>query len=154
MFKHLGDSPVHEEIDEEGFAAERRDRIECTVHLTKCPLNCRHSGNMSELTGHTEILRISELRPGEHLVEYFEGAALMRQYGSAPGVTPERGHLHREGALLDCRDLTQNFPLCIEPIIERRPIPVPSLTVELIGPLGDAGLRVFARRQRQHVKFL
>lgn len=86
MFEHLGDSPVQEEIDEEAFAAERRDRIECTVHLTKCPLNCRHSGNMPELTGHTEILRIGELRTGEHLAEYFEGAALMGQDGNAPGA--------------------------------------------------------------------
>ena len=57
-------------------------------------------------------------------------------------------------ALSDRRDLTENLPFRFEPIIERRSIPVPSLTVELIGPLCDQDMQVFAWRQRQYVKFL
>jgi hypothetical protein len=46
------------------------------------------------------------------------------------------------------RDLAENLPLCIEPIIERRSTPVPSLTVELIGPFCDQDVQVIAGRQR------
>ena len=98
MGHHIRDSPVHEEIDEEGFPAERRDRVKRAVHLAERPLNRGHFGNMPELTGHTEVLRIGEFRAGEHLVEYLKRPALMGQHGSTPGVTPERCHLHREGS--------------------------------------------------------
>ena len=98
MGDDIGDSPVHEEIDEEGFPAERRDRIECAFHLAKCPLNCRDFGNMPELTGHTEVFRIGELRAGEHLSEYLERAALMGQHCGGPDVTVKRCDLHRECA--------------------------------------------------------
>jgi hypothetical protein len=46
------------------------------------------------------------------------------------------------------RDLTENLPLRLEPIVERRSIPVPSLTVELIGPFCDQDVQVIAGRQR------
>jgi hypothetical protein len=95
---HIRDSPVHEEIDEEGFPAERRDRVKPAVHLAKRPLDSGNFGNMPELTGHAEVLRIGELRAGKHLVEYLKRLALMGQHGSAPGITTERCHLHREGA--------------------------------------------------------
>jgi hypothetical protein len=52
------------------------------------------------------------------------------------------------------RNLAENLPLRIEPIIERRSTPVPSLTVELIGPLCDQDVQVIAGRQRQCVRFL
>lgn len=98
MGHDIGDSPLHEEVDEEGFPAERRDRVKRAVHLAERPLNRGHFGNMTELAGHAEVLRVGELRAGEHLVEYLQRPALMSQHGGAPGVTPEGCHLHREGA--------------------------------------------------------
>ena len=52
------------------------------------------------------------------------------------------------------RDLAENLPFRIEPIIERRSTPVPSLTVELMGPLCDQDVQVIAGRQRQCVRLL
>jgi hypothetical protein len=52
------------------------------------------------------------------------------------------------------RDLTENLPFRILPIVERRSIPVSSLTVELIGPFRDQAREVIAGRQRQYEKFL
>src|SRR5712692_8162620 len=52
------------------------------------------------------------------------------------------------------RNLTEDLPFRIERIIERRSTPVPSLTVELIGPLCDQDVQVIAGRQRQCVRFL
>jgi hypothetical protein len=52
------------------------------------------------------------------------------------------------------RNLTENLPFRIEPIIERRSTAVPSFTVELIGPLCDQDVQVIAGRQRQCVRFL
>jgi hypothetical protein len=52
------------------------------------------------------------------------------------------------------RNLTENLPFRIEPIIERRSTPVPSFTVELIGPLCDQDVQVIAGRQRQCARFL
>ena len=52
------------------------------------------------------------------------------------------------------RNLTENLPFRIEPIIERRSTRVSSLTGELIGPLCDQSVQVIAGRQRQYVRFL
>jgi hypothetical protein len=95
---HIADPPFDEKIDEEGFPPERRDRVKCAVHLAECPLNRGHFGNMSEVTGHAEVLRIGKLRAGQNFVEYFQGAALMGQYRGAPGVVPEGCHFDCEGA--------------------------------------------------------
>ena len=46
--------------------------------------------------------------------------------------------------LSDLQDLTENLPFRVEPILERRSTPVPSRTVELIGPCCDQDVRVFA----------
>jgi len=51
-------------------------------------------------------------------------------------------------ALSDRRDLTENLPLRIEPIIERRATPIPSLTIELIGSRRDQDMQVLAGQYR------
>ena len=40
----------------------------------------------------------------------------------------------------------ENFPLRLEPIIERRPMPVALRNVAFIGPFGDQDLRVSGGR--------
>lgn len=52
------------------------------------------------------------------------------------------------------RDLAEDLPLRNEPIIERRSIPIPPLTVELIGPFCDQGLEVIAAGWRQRMRGL
>ena len=53
---------------------------------------------MPKLAGYTEILRIGELRAGEHLGKYLKRAALMGQHCGGSGVTTKGCYLHREGA--------------------------------------------------------
>jgi hypothetical protein len=89
---------VDEEIDQEGFPAERGDCVKCPFHLAERALNRGHFGNMTELTGYAEILRIGVLRSGEYLGEYLEGAALMGHDGGTSGIASYGCHLHREGA--------------------------------------------------------
>ena len=77
MGHDIGDPPVHQQVDEERFTAERRDCVKRASHLAERPLHCCDFGHMTELTGHAEILRIGKLRPGKDFVEDFERSALM-----------------------------------------------------------------------------
>ena len=54
----------------------------------------------------------------------------------------------RWASLSGRRDLTENLSLRIEPIIERTPMPIAPLRVELIGPLRDQDMQVIAGRNR------
>jgi hypothetical protein len=101
----------------------------------------------------------------KYLVEDFEWPALMGQYGGAPSITSKRGHFYREGADIhsdiqhkspfecarcpsDRRNLTKNLPLRVQPIIERRPMPIASLAVEFIGPRRDQDMQIVAGGHR------
>jgi hypothetical protein len=42
----------------------------------------------------------------------------------------------------------EDFPLCLQPIIERIALPVATLGVELVGAISDADLEIVAGRNR------
>ena len=94
----IGDPSVRQEINQKGLSAQGDHRVKVRWQLSQRSLDGRHLGNVAQMPGHAEVVRVGKLGRREQLLEDLQRTALVGRDPGLPGVATHRNHLHRQGA--------------------------------------------------------